>query len=131
MNKRLQLISRFVELQQRLIKTMLSQVDGTIDEYDFKEVIPKSITVSKIDWSIGPHGIGMTFRSIPKDQIVDVHVGFLDAPNAFDLCRLKTYCGSTHYHDRIDEPWSETLQRLLDQGQITCHAKYPNHYVLS
>jgi hypothetical protein len=103
---------------------------ASITEFDFKKSIPKSMIVDDCEWTTHPHGVGVMFVNRRTKIIVDVHVGFIDAPTAFDAGRLVQYCESRFGTDEEYDSWNATLKLLESQGMIIPHPNYDRHYVL-
>jgi hypothetical protein len=127
---RIGLVRDFVHLQERIISKAVSILGASITEFDFKKSIPKSMIVDDCAWTTHPHGVGVMFVNRRTKIIVDVHVGFIDAPTAFDAGRLVQYCESRFGTDEEYDSWNATLKLLESQGMIDSHPNYDRHYVL-
>lgn len=77
-----------------------------------------------------PHGVGIMFVNRQTKIVVDSHVGFIDAPTAFDAWRLVQYCESRLDTNEEYDSWNETLKILESQEVIKPHSRYDRHYVL-
>jgi len=128
--KRLQRIREYVVLQKKLISKAVFRLDPAATEYDFEESLPPAITIDGTTWSTKAHGLGVMFLTPQSKTIVDVHVGFIDAPNAFDAWRLVQYCESKLGTNEDVTSWQSTLDELARDGRITLHERHERHYVL-
>ena len=129
--KRLQLIREYVALQEKLVSVAVSQLDPAATEYDFEESLPTMTTMDDgTTWSVTAHGLGVMFTDPKTKIVVDAHVGFIDAPNAFDAWRLVQYCESKRKTTEDVKSWQETLDELDRNGTIEPHEKHERHYVM-
>ena len=128
--RRLQLIREYVELQEALVVQAVSQLHPSATEYDFKESLPKSVTVNQVEWSTQAHGVGVMFTNTLTNIVIDAHVGFLDAPSAFDAWRLVQF-EESQLRMRIKfDDWQSILTTFADQGVIERHKGHQDLYLL-
>ena len=129
--KRLQLIREYVVLQGNLISETVSKLDSSATEYDFEESLPTTIISDDgTNWSVKAHGLGVMFVNPKTKVVVDAHIGFIDAPSAFDAWRLVQYCESKLGTSEEMRSWQETLDKLESDGSIEPHAEHARHYVV-
>lgn len=129
--QRLQLIREFVALQEQLVSEVVSRLDPAATEYDFEDSLPATITIDDgTTWSATAHGLGVMFTRPKTKIVVDAHVGFIDARNAFDAWRLVQYCESKLKTHEDVKSWQETLDELDRDGTIEPHVRHERHYVL-
>lgn len=128
--KRVPLIHDYVSLQQKLVSEAVCKLDPGATEYDFEESLPTTIGVDNSKWATKVHGLGVMFANLKTKTIVDVHVGFIDAPTAFDAWRLVQYCESLLGRNEDMKSWEKTLETLVREGAIMPHEKHDRHYVL-
>ena len=122
--KRLQLIREYVILQEKLVLEAVSKLDPAATEFDFEYSLPPTITIDGTVWSTKAHGAGVMFVNSRTRTIVDVHVGFMDSPNAFDAWRLVQYCESILGTNEDFTSWQYTLDELARNGRIIPHEKH-------
>lgn len=130
MNAELSIIRSYVEKQAALVDCVKERLDGSIGKFDLRNAVPASVKTNGIAWTLSPHGLGVCFKSEATEEVIDVHVGFLDAPNAFDAWRLALYCESLHLRQRDHSEWDRTLLNLAACQSIIPHAVHSKHYVL-
>ncbi len=128
--KRLRLIRDYVDLQNKLVTETVSRLDSSVTEYDFEESLPPTIIIEGTTWLTRAHGLGVLFSNPRTKVVVDAHVGFLDAPTAFDAWRLVQYCESLLGTDEDFQSWQTTLDELLHDRIIEAHSKHERHYVM-
>ncbi len=128
--KRVQLIQDYVTLQQKLVSEAVSKLDPSATEYDFEESLPTTITIDNSTWTTIVHGLGVMFANLNTKTIVDVHIGFIDAPTAFDAWRLVQYCESLLGTNEDMKSWEKTLENLVREGVILPHEIHDRHYIM-
>ena len=130
--KRLELIREYVVLQEKLASEAVSKLDPAATEYDFEESLATTTTIDDgTTWRANAHGLGVMFTNPKTKIVVDAHVGFIDAPHAFDAWRLVQYCESKLKTNEDVKSWQETLDELDRNGSIEPHSKHERHYVLT
>ncbi len=131
MNDALEFIRGYVKKQKRLVESVVSQIDESTDEFGLEDTVPEFVTVDGSGWSIIAHGLGLLFVNKQSGEAVDVHVGVLDASDAFDAWRLQEYCESIGWEEIDVNRWPSILGSLLVAGSIKRHEHRPNLYVLA
>ncbi len=128
--KRLHLIREYVKLQEILVSEAVSKLAPSATEYDFEDSLPSTTTIDGTTWSAKAHGLGVLFSNTVTKTVVDAHVGFIDAPTAFDAWRLVQYCESLLGTIEDVSSWQMTLDKLADDGIIQPHNKHERHYIM-
>lgn len=122
------LLREYVSIQTMLLFELNSTITEEIDEFNFKDLIPDTISAKGKIWNLMPHGLGIKFTNQTSGEIVDAHKGFLDSPRSIDPWRLATFCLSRNRQE--DESfWKAELKKLEKVGLIETESRYLNHYV--
>lgn len=129
--QRIHLIREFVDLQQKLVMEAISKLAPSATEYDFKESLPDAVTIDDGEWSAKAHGLGVLFTNRKTGAVVDVHVGFMDAPAGFDAWRLVQFSESLLGTTEDFKSWQDTLDELCGEGIIEPHTKHERHYSIA
>lgn len=127
--KRFQLILEYIRLQEMLVAKAVAKFNPEVTEYDFKECLAATTTLNGVEWTARAHGLGVMFTNPESNVVVDVHVGFVDAPAAFDAWRLVQYCESRFGTSEELNSWQLTLDKLVHDGTLEPHGKYERHYL--
>ena len=128
--ERLHLIREYVQLQNKLVSKAVSELDSDATEFDFEDSLGDAVTIDGVKWAAKAHGLGVMFTNLRTNLVVDVHVGFIDAPTAFDAWRLVQYAESKQGTNEDLKSWQETLNELGREGVLEQHGKYEGHYVI-
>ena len=126
---RIEVIRDYVDLQTSLIKAVTSGFDESIDDLNFKKAVPEKVTADGRTWNVRPHGVGIRFECPSTGEVVDAHVGFLDAPDSFDAWRLEEYCDSQGIAFSSCSSWKEELVTLESEGHLLTHER-AHHFTL-
>lgn len=121
-------LNKYVQLQQGLIATALHEAKDVSDD-NLRATLPNRVEFDGRDWLVRPHGVGASFTS--GKVTLDIHLGMLSAPGAFDAWRLHLYWSRRRSFREIGmAALQQRLDRLAQLGFIEIEESLPNHFRL-
>jgi hypothetical protein len=113
------IILEYVELQNNLISAF-RQSFPQIKDGEILLDCPRDgcLLAEGEEWKFQRHGVGICFTGQESGKVVDVHVGILEYPRAFDAWRLAQYFEAigiekisylSHFFEVVDEDDIEDL----------------------
>jgi hypothetical protein len=121
------IVNSFVAKQGALVGDFREKLGGNTDVLSLRKNAPERIVSLNDAWAVAVHGVGVQFTNTRTGEVVDVHVGVFDAPDAVDAWRLGQYAESIHSGL---EDFGPILEQLASKGVVTPHRLLPNHYEL-
>lgn len=128
MTQPLEIIRQYAEKQSLLVRELIANSPNDVNEFNLKYKTPSEVDAFGVSWRVIPHGVGIQFNNCQNGEVVDVHEGLFDAPDAFDAWRIEEFSNSLKTLEKID--WPVVLSDLEVRGDIAAHPNYRNHFVL-
>lgn len=112
-------IPHFVELQAGLLRSFLSAYPEVVSDYTLFHA-PKSgkIRYDKDEWTFTRHGLGVEFRSMLNEVVVDVETQVC-RESQFTAWRLASYLESLLHSEIAESSIEESLALLVMEGYLT------------
>ena len=121
------IVGLFLNKQRALVGGLKTELGENIDVFSLRKCAPKMIDALDATWSVAVHGVGVGFTNTTTGEVIDVHAGLFDAPDAFDAWRIEQYAESIH-SDLKDI--GLILEHLASKSVVLRHPSLANHYEL-
>lgn len=119
----------YVSKQKRLVRDLFLKSSELTDELDLRDKTCSEVQCDGELWKVVPHGAGVRFENVASKEVVDVHLGLFEAPDAFDIWRLEENADSVGFEPDGND-WEKWITENLDSGVLVRHNTLSKHFVL-